>query len=99
MNKYIKRKKTQRLLFKKFNKKNEGFLKEYPRLYPICVTYGISKEEVDTAWIRVKNYLNKEEFEIAARMLIVCKIKHHAIKENSRADFYNKMFKDLGVNF
>lgn len=83
MNKIIKNKKKDKLNFKKvFNKEERLFIKQYPRLFPICFKEGISRLEVKRVFKKDENLvgiyknLPKDSRETFYRAVIAKGLKH-----------------------
>lgn len=100
MNKYIKRKKENKLIMKRlFTKEEQLFYRKFPRLFAICSSNLIHYSQISSAWKKVKKLklITKNEFEIAYHTLIVASQERYIYSRGSRGEYYIRIFKRAGI--
>lgn len=100
MNKHIKLKKDIKLQYKEsFSKEDRIFIKKYPRLYIICITFNIPLRVVNKNKKKLKRVkiVKKDMFEIMYQALIVAKKENYNYRIGSRGDYYKTLFKEANI--
>lgn len=81
-----------------FTSEDRLFIFQFPQLYAVCSTYGISREEVYKAGKNATIFYNRDEFETGLRMCIVNLIEYgkpcneNNINSRSYKFYYNLKF-------
>lgn len=76
MNKNIKKKKSEKLQYKKFLNKDKLFMKKFPRLFVYCTSNNIEYSKIKRAYKRFNKYFNsydKDYFETTIKWHLLVK--------------------------
>lgn len=107
MNKYIKKKKTDKLRRKRnFEKEDLLFLRQFPRLFPTfyCIMPSISRIHIKKVYNRVMKYkiMNRDEFETSIKTILFNFYNGTPItcfNSNSYFRYYYDLYTQLGIIF
>ena len=105
MNKCIKRKKRTLLkIHKSLTKEEILFLKQFPRLYAICVIEEmklnrIVLNKIYKRVIKSKYSIDKDYFQTTLRMVLIHIVEDQPFKIGSQAEYYLDLYTKLGIMF
>lgn len=105
MNKYIKRKKKTLLkINKSLTKEERLFVKQFPRLYAICIIDELKLNRIilNKIYKRVINSkysIDKDYFQTTLRMVLIHIFEDKRFKIGSVAEYYFELYTKLGIMF